>query len=182
MFTLNSRYLLLLSRDQAIITAATFFQFLLRHRYLLWSHWLSLRSPSTPHGSVSASQAGVLWLFVKIISIRWPRVQNHHFSTTSMSRDAGDGLSGQGRQYSVCVFNKLNVRQGNIWDDPSPAALWASYKHKQMTWTWWSQPTLAIMETRNILTREKKTMHRLSVVSLFMPRSGVRCSFRCSCL
>ena len=89
---------------------------------------------------------------------------------------------GPGQWCSVCVFNKLNVRQGNIWDDPSPAALWASYKHKQMTWTWWSQPTLAIMETRNILTREKKTMHRLSVVSLFMPRSGVRCSFRCSCL
>ena len=43
---------------------------------------------SPHHGSVFVSLPGVLWLFVKIISIRWPRVQNHLFSTTSMSRDA----------------------------------------------------------------------------------------------
>lgn len=69
---------------------------------------------SPHHGSVFVSLPGVLWLFVKIISIRWPRVQNHHFSTTSMSRDAVEGF-----RPSVCVFNKLNVRQGDILDDPS---------------------------------------------------------------
>ena len=112
---LGISYFVVVSASQAHHHTATFFQFLLSSRYLLWSPWLSL-TPSRLGVCISAR--GFVTICENYIHSLTQSSKPSFFNNFNVKRCCSD-CSVEGFRPSVCVFNKLNVRQGDILDDPS---------------------------------------------------------------
>ena len=122
-------------------------------RYLLWSLWLSPR-PLTPSRCLYPCPGfcDYLWKLYPFVDPEFKTIIFQQLQCQEMLQWIGGAQA-----VLVYLINWMSDRGGYFGWPQRSTALWGSYKHKQMTWTWWSHPTLAIMETRNILTREKQT-------------------------